>query len=150
LFYGAMKGIYVLDGNFIADGTKTAVATAKAVDLSGYRLLVVKDENGVGRVVGATLLGKPERVSVKEFDEAYSKHMVAPEDRMQWWPGRKHLFMHWIRKFLSFDVPIPAEVPAGTNMAMKRVDIGTLTTTTILGTLAEDDGTFTYEYEDAE
>ena len=144
-----MQGLYMLDGNLIADGTKTAIATAKSVDISGYKLLIIRDVDST-QIVGIAHIGKPEKTDTKEFDAQFSQHKVSPESRMQWWAGRKHLYTHQVLRVIHFDNPIPTQVQPGTNMAVKQVDVGTASRLKILSMVTEDDGTFTYEYEEAE
>ena len=144
-----MQGLYMLDGNLIADGTKTAIATAKPVDMSGYKLLIIRDADDT-QIVGVVRIGEPEGINTKEFDARFSQHKVSPENRMQWWAGRKHLYTHRVLRVIHFDNPIPTQVQPGTNMAVKQVDIGTASRLKILSMVTENDGTFTYEYEEAE
>ena len=78
-----MQGLYMLDGNLIADGTKTAIATAKSVDMSGYKLLIIRDVDST-QIIGIAHIGEPEGIDTKEFDARFSQHKVSPENRMQW------------------------------------------------------------------
>jgi hypothetical protein len=143
-----MRGLYLLDANLIAEGTKTAIATARPVDLSGYHVLVVKDGDTT-HAVGVVSIGLPESTGTKDFDAQQAKHKVTSQNRMQWWPGVKKLYLHRVLRFIPFSKPIPATVAPGTNMTVKQVDIGTPRPLTILSMLQEADGAFVYEYEEA-
>lgn len=112
-----MNGLYILDGADIVVGKKTKIVTPEDRDLAGRRVLVVRDKDGGGLVVGTVVVGDAKAVSVREFD-TMDGHGISASDRRRWWPDARKLIVHDVGGFEPLVVPLELTIPSGVGMKM--------------------------------
>ena len=109
-----MQALYLLDNEQIAAGVKTALATAQPRDLTGERLLVVKDDTGY-RVTGTVTIQPAITVPPTEFDARVKEHCVGTAQRLKWWPTAETLAIHPLT-YSAIDTPYSVEIAPGCGM----------------------------------
>jgi hypothetical protein len=112
-----MNGLYILDGEAICTGEKTAIAAPDERGIAGPRLLIIKTDSG-GQAIGTVILAEAKTVDVQTFDSMQDKHGVSSKDRMRWWPGKRTLYVYSVIGYEDLLVPMPIDIPPGVGMKM--------------------------------
>lgn len=108
-----MKAIYLVPphGELIWLGEKKAVLKKRRYpSMENQPLLLVSGNLAYGIVK----LGKPKEISKEELEKTYKKHRVSPKEAKRWWKEFDRLYLYPVKVIERFDIPIPVEVPKGT------------------------------------
>ena len=133
-----MQALYLLDNEQIANGAKTALATAKPRDLTGERLLVVKTDTEY-RVTGTVTIQPAVTVTPTEFDARVKEHCVDVAQRLKWWPTAETLALHPLT-YTAMVTPYSVEIAPGCGMCTELSMVG-------VKEIAVEDGWHIYEVD---
>jgi len=109
-------GIYLVENHAFAIYQKRKKAIVKARHSNSYYndpLFLITKKHGQGLVLGRIKLGKVKTISLDEFRKLRNLHLVTEEERKDWWPNRKKLFLYPIKSFVPFIPPKEVDIKKG-------------------------------------
>lgn len=115
-------GIYLAepDGEWIADGKKTAIVKKKALSEEYVERDVFLCSGKF--VYGIINLDKPKEINLEEFKDLEEKHQVSDERRVKWWgEDTKEFFYYTFKMKEKFKEPKEYEYEPGVQREIKEV-----------------------------
>ena len=95
---------------WIWEGIKQAIVKAKKFTKYINKPLYLI---GDGLLYGIISLKEPEEITLDEFKQLKSLHLVSEEEREKWWKGKKKLYFYRVEVLKRLPEPIRVELPKG-------------------------------------
>jgi hypothetical protein len=95
-------------GQLLKEGKKTLIVDSKLYkDLPGKIMYVIEGEQALGIVK----FDLPDKITVKEFNETKSQHLMTDDDRKKWWANKEVLYSYGFTVLEMFEKPMKVKLP---------------------------------------
>jgi len=105
-------------GELIWKGLKKAIVKSiKLREHTNEPLYLLSDS----KVYGIISISLPSKISIKQFKNLYSRHLISELERKRWWPDKKELYYYKVKIIRLYKPPKFWKKPVGPQVFVKNV-----------------------------